>query len=215
MISIMLVDDHKIVINGVKALLEKNEDYHIVAEASNGEEALDFLKTQEVDLIVMDVNMEVMDGIACTKEILNLYPEQKVLALSMRNDYRTIKQMLAAGVRGYLFKNCKEEELTNAVDSIISQGTYYSPEVSQTLVRVFQGIKPKNNDILESPLTIRENEVLQLILKEYSNKEIGDELFISLRTVEAHKRNLLMKTGSKNGAGLVMYALSNNLIDII
>jgi DNA-binding NarL/FixJ family response regulator len=215
MINIMLVDDHRIVINGVKSLLEKDENLKIVAEMSNGEEALEFLKIERVDLIVMDINMEIMDGISCTKEILRLYPDQKVLALSMRNDYRTIKQMLAAGAAGYLFKNCKEEELRLGVNSIINQGIYYSPEVSQTLVESFQGIKPKPNSSLEASLTTREKEVLQLILKEYSNKEIAEELFISLRTVEAHKRNLQMKTGSKNAAGLVMYALSNNLFEDI
>jgi DNA-binding NarL/FixJ family response regulator len=163
----------------------------------------------------MDINMEVMEGISCTKKILKLYPDKKVLALSMQNDYKSIKKMLAAGAAGYLFKNCKEEELANAVDSIISQGTYYSPEVSQTLIRSFQGIKPDAKNHLESPLTAREKQVLRLILKEYSNKEIADELFISPRTVEAHKRNLLLKTDSKNSAGLVIYALSNNLFDEI
>lgn len=211
----MLVDDHKLVIDGVKSLLEKNENYQIVAEAANGEEALDYLKSIQVDLILMDINMEVMDGITCAKEIKRVYPDKKILTLTMLDENQYIKRMLAAGASGYLLKNCKEEELNIAIDSIMSDGSYFSPEVTNIIMRNLQGVKFKTRRVVGIPITDREKEVLRLILKEYTNKEIAEALYISSRTVEAHKRNLIEKTGSKNIAGLVLYSINNQLFDDI
>ncbi len=209
----MLVDDHKLIRDGVKSYLERNKNFQVVAEATNGKEAIELLKAVQVDLIIMDINMKVMDGISCTKEVLRLYPEKKVLALTMLNESQHIKQMLAAGAAGYLLKNCDEEELITAINSIINLGSYYSPQVTKTIMNNLSGNKPKvvlNDQI---PLTDREKEVLHLILKEYANKEIAKTLFISPRTVDAHKRNLLEKTGSRNTAGLVLYAINNQIFD--
>jgi len=211
----MLVDDHKLVRDGVKSYLERNNNYKIVAESANGKEALELLKTTKVDLIIMDINMDVMDGITCTKKITSLYPEKKVLALTMLNENQYIKQMLAAGASGYLLKNCDETELTTAIDSIVKYGTYYSPQVTKTIMGGFSGNKDKPAKGVQIPLTDREKEVLKFILKEYSNREIAESLFISPRTVEAHKRNLLEKTKSRNTAGLVLYAVNNHIFDDI
>jgi DNA-binding NarL/FixJ family response regulator len=213
MTKIMLVDDHKLIRDGVKSYLERNKNYQIVAEATNGKEALEFLKSIEVDLLIMDINMKVMDGITCTREVLRLYPEKKVLALTMLNENQHIKQMLAAGAAGYLLKNCDEEELITAINSIINYGSYYSPQVTKTIMNSLSTNKPKVVQGDQIPLTDREKEVLHLILKEYANKEIAKTLFISPRTVDAHKRNLLEKTGSRNTAGLVLYAINNQLFD--
>ena len=213
MVKIMLVDDHKLVRDGVKSHLIRNDNYQIVAESANGQEALEQLKTKDVDLIIMDINMDIMDGITCTKEIATLYPEKKVLALTMLKENQHIKQMLAAGASGYVLKNCDEDELTTAIDTIIDSGNYYSPQVTKTVMNNLSNSKPKSNKEVPIPLTDREKEVLRLILKEYSNREIAETLFISPRTVDAHKRNLLEKTKSRNTAGLVLYAINHQLFD--
>ncbi len=215
MIKILLVDDHKIVRDGIRAQLDSDHKYWIVAEASDGNEALDLLEKHKIDLIIMDINMNGMDGITCTEEVKKRYPDKRVLALTMLSENQHIKQMLKAGASGYLLKNCEEDELKNAINMIFEGGTYFSPEVTKIVMNNLSNQKPlgaKNRGI-QIPLTQREKEVLRLILKECSNKEIAEKLFISQRTVDAHKRNLLEKTGSKNIAGLVLFAVNNQLFE--
>lgn len=213
MVRLLLVDDHQLVRDGVRSHLERYQEYKIVAEASDGQEALQILETEAIDIILMDINMTGMDGISCTKEIRKRFPNSKVLALTMLNEPQYIKQMLAAGAAGYLLKNCQAEELIIAINSIINNDTYYSPHVTQIVMSSMSKNTAKaSTPVRNIPLTDREIDVLKLILKEYSNKEIAEELFISPRTVDAHKRNLLEKTGSKNIAGLVIYSINNSLV---
>jgi DNA-binding NarL/FixJ family response regulator len=213
MINILLVDDHKVVRDGLKFYFEDHDDYHITAEAENGVDALSKLDSQQFDLIITDISMPEMDGMALMKEIRERLPEQPVIALTMLGESQHIKQMLALGVNGYLLKNSGEDEIINAIGKVISGDTYYSQEVTQILINDLSGkkIKPKTRLTLETPLSDREKEVLKLIVQEYSNQEIADKLFISVRTVDAHKRNMLEKTGAKNIAGLVMYAVEHDL----
>lgn len=215
MIRIILVDDHKLVRDGIRAQLFGDPKYQIVAEASDGKEALEVIEEMEADIVIMDINMEGMDGITCTEQITKKYPDLKVLALTMLSENQHIKQMLKAGAAGYLLKNCEDEELKNALDSIYGNGTYYSPEVTQIIMNSFNQQQKKSGKrrTFQVPLTRREKEVLRLILKERTNKEIAEELFISVRTVDTHKRNLLEKTGSKNIAGLVLYTVNNQILD--
>lgn len=213
--KILLVDDHKLIRDALRSYMDGDDEFEIVDEAGNGQEALILLKTIKVDVVMLDISMPVMDGIVCAQEISNLYPEIKVLALSMMNDNQFIKQMLAAGALGYILKNSGEEEIKKALRSVYAGETYYSAEVAETVMQNMMkgGIKRSNKLVVDLPLTSREEEVLHLIIKEYSNQEIADELFISPRTVDAHKRNLLEKTGSKNIAGLVLYAIEKNLFE--
>ena len=215
MVKIMLVDDHKLVRDGIRSHLERIENYQVVAEAANGVDALELLKSVDTDIIVMDINMDIMDGITCTSEILKRYPDKKVLALTMLNENQHIKQMLAAGASGYLLKNCDGAELSKAIDAITNSGSYYSPQVTKTIMSGLSGQKTSPTIGIQIPLTDREKEILRLILKEYSNREIAEELFISPRTVDAHKRNLLEKTGSRNTAGLVLYTINNQIFEDI
>jgi DNA-binding NarL/FixJ family response regulator len=214
MIKILLVDDHKIVRDGIRARLDNDMRYVILAEASDGKEAIEKLKESRVHIVIMDINMDGMDGISATEKIIADFPGVKVLALTMLSENQHIKQMLKAGASGYLLKNCEEEELKNAISTIYEGGTYFSPEITKVIMNSLSNSSSKShrNDI-QIPLTEREKEVLRLILKEYSNKEIAAELFISVRTVDAHKRNLLEKTHSKNVAGLVLYAINNQLFE--
>ena len=213
--KILLVDDHKLIRDALRSYMEGDDEFEIVDEAGNRQEALILLKTIQVDVVMLDISMPVMDGIVCAQEIRNQYPEIKVLALSMMNDNQFIKQMLAAGALGYILKNSGEEEIKKALRSVYAGEAYYSAEVAETVMQNMMkgGIKRSNKLVVDLPLTSREEEVLHLIIKEYSNQEIADELFISPRTVDAHKRNLLEKTGSKNIAGLVLYAIEKNLFE--
>ncbi len=216
-IKVILVDDHKLIRDGIKAHIEEDNRFEVVGEAGNGADALLIIKNVTADVVLMDINMEVMDGIECTAKITELYPSIKVLALSMLAENQHIKEMLKAGAQGYLLKNSTEQEIKQAIISVYNGMPYYSSEVLHTvmnsLASPISNKKKKSKFEPTIPLTDREKEVLVLIIKEFSNQEIADKLFISKRTVDAHKRNLLEKTGAKNVAGLVIFALNNNIID--
>lgn len=212
-VKILLVDDHNMVREGLKSIFENDENYQVDAEAVNGIEALNLLKTSTFDIVLTDISMPKMDGVELTTAIKSSYPDQKVIALTMMGESQHIKQMLKAGVSGYLLKNCGSTELKKAIGKVMSGETYFSPEVSQIIINDLSGRKSGTRMATEYELSEREKEVLHLIIKEYSNQEIADELFISPRTVDAHKRNLLDKTGSKNIAGLVLYAIEKRLFN--
>ena len=214
-IKLFLVDDHKMIREGLKSFLENQPEFEIIAEAENGKNCLKQLETISPDIVLTDLNMPEMDGLELTKSIKEKHANIKVIALTMMGESQHIKQMLAEGAMGYLLKDCSEEELIMAIKLINQGGTYYSPEVTNIILNNIRKVKPISTSkvVTEMPLTERENEVLHLILKEQTNKEIADQLFVSVRTVDAHKRNLLDKTGSKNVAGLVLYAIDRQLFD--
>lgn len=212
MTKILLVDDHKIVRDGLKMYFENHPNQNIAFEAGNGVEALDILKSNEVDLVITDISMPVMDGLEFLKQAKTHFGSVKVIALTMMGDIHYIKQMIATGVDGYLLKNSSRDEILQAVNVVIGGESYFSEDVTHEIVNDLAGKrKPKQRLTLETPLSKREKEVLKLILEELSNQEIADKLFISVRTVEAHKRNLLEKTGAKSIAGLVLYAVEHSL----
>jgi len=210
---LLMVDDHRLIREGIIQFLENDEKYVISGEASDGIDALEFLDKNEVDLVLADISMPHMDGIELTKAITKKYPEIKVVALTIMNDNNHIKKIMNAGAVGYVLKNCSESELKKAIDAVMDGGTYYSPQATETVMNSL--MSKKASPSVDMPLTTREKEVLELIVKENSNQEIADKLFISLRTVDAHKRNLLEKSGAKNIAGLVVYAINNNLVSDI
>lgn len=212
---ILIVDDHRLIRDAILSYMEGDPEYQVVGEASHGQEAIKFMESNEVDVVLMDINMPIMDGLQCTKEVLGRWPKVKVLTLSMMSDNQHIKQMMGAGASGYVLKNCSEKELKKAIQTVYAGDTYYSSEVTEVVMNNLLKSKPTKTShmVVDMPLTDREKEVLELIIKEYSNQEIADKLFISPRTVDAHKRNLLEKTGSKNIAGLVMYAINNQLFE--
>lgn len=214
--KIFLVDDHKMVREGLKSFLQENPELDVIGEAENGQDCLDQLDSLSPDIILTDLNMPVMDGLDLTINLKKSFPDIKVITLTMMDESQHIKKMLAEGVVGYLLKNCSEEELLTAIKTIANGGTYYAPEVTNLIFNSIRKVKPtKKRMSVQHPLSDREKEVLHLILKEKANQEIADELFISVRTVDAHKRNLLDKTGSKTITGLVLYAIDNQLFDDI
>lgn len=214
-ISIIMVDDHKMIRDGLKSFLASNEEFDIIGEAANGEECLTLLKDLKPDIILSDLSMPVMNGMELTKQISKNHSDIKVIVLTMFDESQHVKQILADGAKGYLLKNCSEEELKQAIKNVGNGGTYYSAEVTNIIMNSLRKVKTKEDSKLsmEVPLTEREKEVLHLVVKEYSNQEIAEKLFISVRTVDAHKRNLLDKTVSKSVAGLVLYAIDKQLFD--
>jgi DNA-binding NarL/FixJ family response regulator len=213
-IRVLLVDDHKIVRDGIKVLLQDEADIEVVGEAVNGKHALEVLNEITPDLLIIDINMPVMNGIECVHEVVKNYPGVKILALTMLNEQEHIKNMIAAGAGGYILKNSGKEELIDAIKTVTSGQNYFSDEVKNIIMmnivkRKTAGSKIEGEPI---PLTNREKDVLKYIVQEFTNQEIAEKLFISVRTVDAHRRNLLEKTGARNTAGLVKFALENNII---
>jgi DNA-binding NarL/FixJ family response regulator len=213
-ISILIADDHKMFRDGIKALLEKEKDIQVVTEAENGLQVMERLQEKTVDVILMDIDMGETNGLETTKLVKAKYPDVNILVLSMHGDHNYIVRMLEAGAIGYILKNAGKEEMLNAIKSVAQGDSYFSKEVSARLIehlnRPANQSGRKDSDI---PLTTREIEVLKLIAQEYSNPEIAEQLFISIRTVDTHRRNLLEKLGFKNTAGLVKYAIKKGLIE--
>ncbi len=211
-IKLLIVDDHQIVRDGVKALLKSSKDIDVIGEASHGLEALEFLKKSkgEVDVIIMDITMPVMDGVTATKQILKEFPLIKILALSMHDDESHIITMLKQGALGYVLKTTGKSELEHAIARVSEGQSYFSKQTSSKILDYISS-GGKRNQKSVTKLTEREKEVLLLIADELTNAEIAEKLFVSHRTVDTHRRNLLQKLNAKNTAGLVKYALQNEL----
>lgn len=213
-ISIIIADDHQIVRDGITAMLDEYEEIRIVGEAANGPEVLELCKKEGIDLIIMDLNMGEMGGIETTKRVKKEHPGIKVLALTMMKDDQKIRDMIQAGASGYVFKNSGVKDLLEAIETVMEGELYFSDEAVSTLVgNLNKSDAERKRESEDSELTEREREVLKLICQEYTNKEIGDKLYISVRTVDSHRRNLLQKTGARNTAGLVRYAVEHNLLN--
>lgn len=211
-VDILLVDDHKIMRDGIKAIITASPNYQVVAEASDGLEALDYLNNHKVDIVVIDINMPKLDGVACTKAIKEKNSETKVLAMSMYVDEQHIVNMLQAGANGYISKDAGKQVLLEALETLCRGESYHGKEITKVIMSEFS--KTKEEKMKENPigyLTSRELDVLKLIIEEKSNYEIADELHISIRTVDAHRRNLLQKTGVKNAVGLTKFALKHGI----
>lgn len=212
-IRIFLVDDHKIVRDGIRSLLIDQEHIQIVGEASNGKEAIQQLeKAYPVDVVLMDINMPEMDGISCTKTLKEMGCDCKILALTMIKEDQHIRSMVESGASGYLLKDAGEEELVQAIENVADGKPYFSDEATAALLRQFVTKKHGHEPTKGMDLTEREIQVLKLITEEFTNQEIADKLFISVRTVDAHRRNLMEKIGAKNMAGLVRYAIEKGYV---
>ncbi len=206
MIKIIIADDHYIIRDGLKAMLEKNDFCKIVGEAANGEELLELLKTTPCDVVCTDISMPVMDGVEATKQILKHFPKTKVMCLSMHEEAGFIKKMMEAGAVGYVFKDASKEELQTAIKAVHGGKKYFNQKLFDILLNMESGGKEVNI------LSAREKEILKLISEEYTNPEIAEKLFLSVRTVDTHRQNLIQKLDVKNTAGLVKYAIKSGLI---
>jgi DNA-binding NarL/FixJ family response regulator len=210
-IKVLLVDDHQIIIDGLKSLLKDSEEIVVSGEANHGREALRILDLLEIDVVLMDIDMPVLNGIDTLKEIRKQGLAVKVIILSMHNEAGMIKSLINIGANGYLLKSSPKDEVINAIQKVTSGNSYFSPEVTLSLLN-----KPQNNFHDSNPqlelLTDRETEIVQLIAEGFSNKEIGAKLFISHRTVDTHRTNIMKKLNVGNIAGLISYAIKNGIV---
>jgi len=209
-IKIFIVDDHEIFRNGLKLVFSKNKEIEIVGEASSGEDFIAGLGNFNSDVVLMDIKMNGFSGIETTIKALKVNPELKVLVLSTFGEEEFLHQIINAGAKGFCLKNVDKETLFSAIKLIHNNQNYFSPE----LLPFFTNKYINNNDEVEESLTKRELEILELIAEGCTNSEIADKLYISIRTVDTHKNNLITKTGSKNIVSLLIYAIKNKLISI-
>lgn len=213
-IRVLIADDHKIIRVGLRGLIELSKDIEVVAEAENGTEVKDLVENFKVDVVLMDIDMGHTSGIETTRQLKTDHPEVNVLGLTMHEEQDYIIEMLEAGASGYLLKSAGMDELLTAVRTAAVGDSYFSQQVSaillQAVTRKRTAPSSKNNHGI--PISDLEIEVLRLIAQEHSNIEIAEKLFISVRTVDTHRRNLLEKLQVKNTAGLVKFAIEKGLL---
>jgi DNA-binding NarL/FixJ family response regulator len=210
-IRIIIADDHQLFRNGLKILLNSFQDFEVTGEASNGEEFLKLIKNMAADIALMDINMPEMDGVEATRKALKICPSINIIALSMYGEEEYYYKMVDAGAKGFLLKDSDISEVKEAILTVMKGGSYFSQEL---LYHVIQKIKHRENESKTSNLSKREKEILFKICEGLSNQEIAETLFISKRTVDKHRANLLGKTNSKNTASLILFAIRNKLIEI-
>jgi DNA-binding NarL/FixJ family response regulator len=210
--KVIIVDDHTLFRNGLRILLNTLEDYQVVAEAANGKQFLDLLEKSIPDLVLLDINMPIMDGIEAATMAQKLYPELKIITLSMYGEEDYYYKMVNAGVKGFVLKNSDIKEVKSALDVVYEGGSFFSSELLQNLVNSLKSSSKSKE--FHAELSEREMEILILICQGLSNQEIGDKLFISKRTVDKHRANILEKSESKNTAQLVVYAIKNKLVEL-
>ncbi len=210
--KVILVDDHKLFRDGLKLLLNSSDKTEVVAEASNGLEFLNVIENFKDAIVFMDIQMPLMNGIEATKQALTKFPELNIIALTMFEDNEYYYQMIEAGVKGFLLKNSDFDDVLDSIDLVAKGENCFSKELLYHIVRNISQAKKNNNN--DPNLSEREIEILHLICEGLSNQEIADRLFISKRTVDTHRSNILEKTGTNNTASLVMYSIKNGIIHV-
>ncbi len=204
--KILVVDDHAIVLDGIKSLLADIENIEIAATATNATEALTLLKQTKAELVITDINMPGMDGLEFIKTIRSDFPPTKIIVLSLHDEPHFVRNIMKLRVQGYILKNDASSELVEAVYRVLAGKTFFSSKISQVMMEQI------NSPASENLLTEREIEIIKLIAEEKSSKQIADKLFISERTVETHRKNIFRKTATNNIVGLIKFAYANNLI---
>lgn len=210
-LKIVIADDHQMFIDGIKSLLKKEKKLNFVHEALNAEDAITYIRENSIDMLITDISMPGMSGTELTKIVKQEFPKIKVLVLTMFNDPAIINEILQSEAEGYVLKNTGKQELLIAIENIMDDGTFYSNEVMKLMLNQNRKKSTTVSDKKEE-LTTRELEILKLICEEFTTVNIADKLFISPRTVDTHRKNILEKTQSKTIVGLIKYAFENNII---
>lgn len=213
-ITIVIADDHRIVRQGLKLLIEKQEGMRVTAEAEDGAEAVRLAAEVSPDLIIMDVSMPVLNGIEATRRIRERHPSIRVVALSMHSDRRFVIETLKAGAHGYLLKDCAFEEMASAIRAVINGKTYLSAEITDLVVKDYVAQLSQNDRSAFSLLTAREREVLQLLAEGKSTKDVAFQLGISVKTIETYRQQLMEKLGMHSIAELTKYAIREGLTQL-
>ncbi len=204
--KIFLTDDHAVLLGGLIKILSAEDDMEVAGSAGTVQETLDQLTRKSIDLLITDYNLPDDDGLALVRRVKQKYDNIKIIVLSMHDEAHLIKEILKEGVDGYILKKDSHEELVSAVRAVKNGKVYLSSDVNAMLMKGLNGTEEQRL------LTDREREILKLIAKEYTNRQMAEELFISERTVETHRKNIFRKTGTNNLVGLIKFAYANNLI---
>lgn len=212
-VNIALVDDHTLFRTGLRGLLSMRDDFNVVADVGSGEEFLHVLETTDIDVVFMDISMPGIDGVETTRRALQARPDLRVITLSMYGDDHYYTLMLESGAAGFVLKDSDIEEVYSAVDAVMQGDSYFSEALLGTFTRNMSRLATTDTSG-EEALSEREVEILVEVCRGLSNQEIADKLFISKRTVDKHRANILEKTGCKNTANLVVYAIKRHLVEI-
>ena len=210
-IPVAIVDDHEVVINGLKAMFANSDEIKVVFSTTLGSSLLEYLKNEVPAVILLDIQMPEMNGIDICKQVHRLYPQIKIIAFSSFDDTHYIKQIIRSGASGYLLKNADQRTIITAIKQVVLGEEYLDESLKKILIQ--ESLSGHRRSLYEIPLTKREKEILQQIADGLSNQEIADKLFISLRTVETHRFNLTQKLDVKNAAGLVKEAIKRGLVE--
>ena len=211
---VILADDHQIMREGLRALLEKEANIEVIAEAADGRTAVQLARKLSPDVVIMDISMPDLNGMLATRQIIDDIPGVKVIALSMHSDAQFVTGMLKAGASGYLLKDCAFMELTHAVHAVTADQTYLSPGIAGVVVEQYLRHVPQTDSPTYSPLSGRELEVLQLLAEGKTKSQIASLLHVSVKTVNSHRRHILEKLGVSSDAELIKYALREGLTSL-
>jgi len=212
-ISILIADDHDLIFNGIRDMLRPLKRYKILGKASNGQEAVEKASELQPDIIFMDISMPILNGLEATRILVEKHPAIKIIALTQHEENEYVMQILESGGSGYLLKNSKKEEFVEAIESVLEGKRYLSSIVSEQMINsLVNSGSTKQEDEAEIHLTKRETEIIRKIADDLSNQQIADDLHISLRTVETHRRNIMQKLKVNTVVALLKYAAQHNII---
>lgn len=215
MIKVAIADDHKLFREGLRFLMDQMDNLEVVFEASNGRELLDNIDSHQPDVLLLDLDMPEVDGLEALKELRPKMPDLGIIILTMHSDSKMVAYLMELGANSYLLKDTSPEEFEKAITNVVDEGFYFNKMVSQAMLVGLKGQSKKKPSLAPNEaLTSRELEVLELICQEFTAKEIADKLFISHRTVEGHRKNLIEKLGVKNTAGLIVKAIKDGIIEV-
>jgi DNA-binding NarL/FixJ family response regulator len=213
-IKIILADDHKIFCEGLRFMLDEQPGIEVIATAPDGYIAAQLTRDLSPDVVIADIGMPNLNGIEAARRIKAEYPAVKIIALSMHSDKRFVAEMFKAGASGYLLKDCEFEELISAINAVMEDNTYISPAVAKTVIKDYVKSLQEDNASVFDILTAREREVLQVLAEGNTTHQIASTLFVSEKTVEAHRRQIMKKLGINNVAGLIKYAIREGLTTV-
>jgi len=208
MIRLLVADDHELILDGFTSILRDADDISLVGTAQNGQETLDFIDEHNIDVLIVDISMPVLNGVEVCKKLSKTHPAIHVIALSMHKKQSYILRMIQYGAKGYLLKDDSADEIKQAIRTVVQGGTYFSSQIQLNLLDFQQ--KKRNNSL--TSISTREEEVLRLIARGFTNIEIAKRIFVSHHTVESHRKNILAKLDAKNTADLVRIAMEKGLI---